>query len=219
MTAMGLGIDRRATADGGFTLLEMLVTLTLVSFASVLVFQALSQVARVERTLEGTQLELQTAAVRVEWVRAALESVVPLPEDDPYAFRGTSASLAGLAAEVPGWPAATTGTFRLSLEHDDARALGRLVLTPESAVVAGLASARLVVLEWEGPPGEIRYLSASGEWADRWPVASVRLAQGPEPLLPRVVSIRTGSRAWPVLVVAIRSSGIPRPSRRQLEQL
>jgi prepilin-type N-terminal cleavage/methylation domain-containing protein len=203
----------------GFTLLEMLVTLTIVSFAAVLVFQALSQIARVERALEGTQLELQSTAVRVEWVRSVLESVLPLPEGDPERFRGSSTSASGLAAEVPGWPVSTTGSFSISLEYDAAGGAGKLILLPEAAAAPGLASRRLVVLEWEGPPGEMRYLTESGEWVDRWPAPSVQLNEGPVRAAPRAVAIRTGSAAWPLMVVSARTSGYPRPTRRQMDQL
>ena len=203
-------------ASFGLTLLEMLVALTIVSSVVALLWQALAQVARVERLLEAGTLSGQRATVQVEWLRHLVESLVPLAETEEDTFRGDKSSMSGLSTEVPGWPATFAAPVVLQLQHEPRTRAGRLVLRVGRMQAAGSELTPLLMIEWEGGPGKMQFQAADGRWHDRWPATEL---QPGDRRLPMAVAIQTGSPEWPVIVLSPRNSGIPRPTRRMMESL
>lgn len=201
--------------DRGFTLMEALVTLVLLSVLSGIIWQALAQTARVERLLSAGALEPQTEALRLQWMRAAIESLVPLTGRDPNSFRGTESQMTGLASEVPGWPESPAAVFKIELVHDALNQRGQLLLHLEGDAESP-PRVSISVLQWQGRPGSIRYLGLDGQWASVWPPAPI--ANDPR-VLPLSVGIATGSDPPALIVAAPRSGGIPRITRSLVEQL
>lgn len=199
----------------GFTLMEALVTLVVISAVSALLWQGLAQTARVERMLDAGALEPQGDALRLTWARRTLESIVPLAEGDANRFVGTSTKLSGLASEAPGWPTSPAAAFELELVYEAAAGRSELVLRLEGdrdnppRVAIRLA-------QWAGPPGSIRYLGHDGTWSDRWPQETV---SGTPRVLPLAIGIATGADP-PLWVVATpRSTGMPLITRAMMEKL
>jgi prepilin-type N-terminal cleavage/methylation domain-containing protein len=200
--------------DGGFTLMEALVTLVVVSLVSGLLWQALAQAARVERMLDAGGLEAQGDALRLVWARRTLESLVPIGETEAHRFVGSASKLSGLASEVPGWPTSPAAAFELELVHDADSRRGELVLRLEGDRDNPPRLA-ITLARWVGEPGSMQYLGPEGRWSDRWPQDSV---SGTPRVLPLAIAVSTGAEPALNLVAAPRSTGVPVISRTVLEQ-
>jgi prepilin-type N-terminal cleavage/methylation domain-containing protein len=205
----------RARLNHGVTLMEMLVTLVVVSLTTVLLSQALAQSARVERMLSARSIATQGEALRLDWLRQTIESTVALDRSQPDSMRGDAQRLEGRSTQLPGWPFSTTGPFAAELRYDTPARTGELILWLGLGPPAS-AQQRIVLLEWQGSPGRIQYLGSEGAWADSWPPVSMP----PEaPRLPRAVMIRTGSQRQPLIVIAPLSGGQALVTRSQIEKL
>lgn len=205
----------RVTSSRGLTLMEVLVTLVLLSMLGGILWQALSQMARLERNVAEGGFDGQTDALRLQWVRTLLEAAQPLDSQDPDRFTGQAALIQGVSTDVPGWPVSFAAPFTLKLEHESATARSRLTL--------GVGRSRSIqsppgvtIVEWTGPPGRFEFMAEDGTWHDRWPAQRLQPAAR---VLPALVAIHTGSPAGKLWVVQTRTSGTPRPTLRMLEQL
>ena len=207
----------------------MLVTLVILSFVAVILGQALNQLARVERLLEGGQLRSAVVALRAEWIRAALTGLLPGTVQNDHLL-GTQRELQGLSTEVPQWPAPGLARLHLRLSTDDRAGVTRLELLAES----GAASAPVVLLEWPGPEGRFLYLDPQQRWVDRWPEATISgvnanananasasasADQRSAATLPLAVMLDTGPQG-PGLVLAVPlAKANPAPTRAVLEAM
>jgi prepilin-type N-terminal cleavage/methylation domain-containing protein len=198
----------------GVTLIEMLVTLVLVGMIAGILAQALAQLARIERALEGGQLGSMVDAVRAEWVRSAIESLLPGAAGTDERLRGDASELKGLSADVPMLPAPGLAALHLRLAYRDALGATQLELVAASAGSAGDGGETVVLLSWPGRQGRLRYLDAQGEWQDRWPAAS-----GTAAALPRAIALETGIESMRFVLAVPRASEVPLPTRRQAESL
>lgn len=196
----------------GFTLIEMLVTLAIVALVTGILAQAMSQLARIETLLEQGQLQGLGQAVRGEWVRDALVSLLPGEPGSDERFQGSSTELQGLSAEVPRWPTPGLATLRLRLHYDAAAGATALQVIGNAV---GQDNAQVTALmTWPGRTGRFRYLDESGEWQDAWPPLSLKTA----PALPLAVLLETGLPEMRVLLAAPQASKVPMPSLSQLER-
>ena len=205
---------QRARRSRGFTLLEMLVTLVVVSLVAGVLGQALFQLARIERLLEGGQLSSMADAVRANWVRSAIEFLLPGEEGSSERLVGSERELEGLSADVPMLPAPGLAKLHLRLEFDAAAGATQLQLLDTSAS-QGQAGEPVVLLSWPGREGRFRYLDDAGVWHENWPLPLKSSAAG----LPRAILLETGLPALPAVVAATRASPVPMLSRRQVETL
>lgn len=199
----------------GTTLLEVLVTLVIVSLVAGVATQALTQLARIEQLMSGAQLSSMADSVRLEWVRAALEGLMPDDRlEDALKLGGDAHRLDGRSAAVPQWPAPGISELHLKLVYDDAQDQTRLDMTPEAP--AGTLAQPVTLLRWAGREGRFRYLDAKGDWHDEWPVMGAG-STGALPLLPAAIALETGLPDAHVIVAALRLSSLPVPTRRQME--
>lgn len=201
----------------GLTLLELLVTLLIVSFVVAILSQALSQLARIERLLEGGQLRSAAVALRAEWVRGALAGLLPGAGQTEH-FSGSERELTGVSTEVPQWPAPGLARLHLRLRADDRNGVMVLEQLPE----AGGGGEPVVLLQWPGREGRFMYLDTQDRWVDRWPLVSAdavpALPRAASPL-PRALALDTGP-GGPGFLLAVplaRSTGAP--TRALLESM
>jgi prepilin-type N-terminal cleavage/methylation domain-containing protein len=210
MSAVSTLLRRR-----GFTLIEALVSLVIVAFIGAIVSQALFQLARVEQLLEGGQLRSMADSVRAQWVRSAIESLLPGERGSAERLRGTANEMQGLSTDVPMLPAPGLAPLHLRLVRDDAGDQTQLQLVAPPAGLRELDP--VVLLSWPGRVGRFRYLDALGEWRDEWPTAPTSGARSAA--LPRMIAIETGIPALRLLLAATRATEASLPTRRQLEAL
>jgi prepilin-type N-terminal cleavage/methylation domain-containing protein len=202
-------------AGRGFTLLEMLVTLVIVSLVAGIVWQAMGQLARIERLLEQGQLRSMAQAVRGEWVRSALVSLLPGAPQSGERLRGTASELQGLSAELPRWPTPGLAMLHLRLQHDTAGDFTALQIVGDAPAGESTPQTVTVLLSWPGREGRFRFLDEHGQWQDRWPPED----RADAPALPRAVLLETGLPELRLILAAPQASEVPLPSRGQVEAL
>lgn len=191
------------------------MTLAILSLVTVILAQALAQSRRVEAQLDSVSLLARTATVRTAWLRATLESVIAMPTGSADVFRGEVRALQGLSGQVPGWPQSAAAPFSIELTEAAAGADQELLLwvgRPGERT----GRTRIVIVAWRGEPGRIEYLDEAGNWRASWPVAEALPGRS---RLPRAIAITTGAAELPVLLASPLSSGMPRPTRAQVESL
>lgn len=199
----------------GLTLLEMLVTLVIASLVAGVVAQALVQIARVERLLEGGQLGAMADSVRAEWVRAMLASLLPGEPGRDERLQGQALELTGLSADSPILPAPGISRFRLRLTYDPGQDRTELQFEPLPTPSGAAHQRPRVLLGWPGRGGRFRYLDVKGEWQDEWR----SLPGSTLPALPVAIALDTGIEGLPLLVAALRANELRKPTRRELEAL
>jgi type II secretory pathway component PulJ len=203
-------VDRRASL--GLTLLEVLVTLVIASFVVTLASQMLFQAQRLEQRLAQDQGETRLEAWRIALLREALRALQPTAIDSRQRFEGGPLALTARSSAVPGFPGPETTTLKLELVRDPGRQSTALLLHTGSEA----SRETWTVLSWPGTEGRLVYIERDGSEVDRWVVDATRRG----PVLPAAIQIETGRRdALRVLRIAITSTGIPPPTRRQLESL
>lgn len=193
------------------TLLEMLVTLALVAILTTILMQAMSQIRRVEQMLQAGQLSAQSRLLRIEWLRAAIDSALPLPANAPERWIGADRSLIFSTTQAPGQAPGSVSPLRLTLQYDDRTAQTRLEVT---SLVPGAEAAPWAVLTWQGSAGCLRYLDAMGNWHDQWPPPLAAYVG-----LPVTVALDPQTPGVPALVWATGVSATPEAARRSLEGL
>lgn len=203
-------MKRRPHSPRGLTLLEMLVTLVIVAMVAAILAQALGQLARIERLLEGGQLRSVVVSLRAEWVRSALAGLLP-GSTEAESLRGGERELRGLSSDVPQLPAPGRAPLHLRLLTDESLTSTRLELQPEP----DSGAAPVVLLQWPGREGRFSYLDAEGRWGDRWPP----LSSGTAPTLPRAVALDTGREGPGLLVAVPLAAPNPLPTRADLESM
>lgn len=206
--------------ERGFTLLEMLVTLVLVSLVGLITSQALLQVARIERMLAGGSLRDMVVALHAEWLRDALAGLLPGESGSAERFAGDARALQGMSTAVPQWPAPGLAPMRLSLEFNDRAGRTELHLHSDSLrrdVLSAAPAASQLLLSWPGNSGRWRYLDGAGAWHERWPpVYSGAVAPA---ALPAVVALESGDPTLGTLLAAPVAGDVQMPSRRAMERL
>lgn len=212
-------VQRLTWLRRGLTLLEMLVSLVIVSLVVTILAQAMGQLARIERLLEGGQLRSAVVALRAEWVRTALNGLLP-GSIEAERLRGSERELQGMSSEVPQWPSSGPARLHLRLRTDPRGESTSLELLPDP--VAGSEAAAVLLLQWPGREGRFVYLDAQGNWGDRWPPAS---STAPDPsavasrTLPRAVALDAGPEGPGYLLAVPLAAPNPMPTRAMLESM
>jgi prepilin-type N-terminal cleavage/methylation domain-containing protein len=206
---------QHARRNSGLTLLEMLVTLVVVGLVAGLLGQALFQLSRIERLLEGGQLDSMADSVRADWVRSSIESLLPGEAGSTERLRGSERELEGLSADVPMTPAPGLAMLHLRLAFDETLGTTQVQLLEPPASPGSDAREPVVLLSWPGREGRFRYLDDSGTWHDSWPLPLNPNGVG----LPRAILLETGLPAMPALVAPTRASPAGLFTRQQVESM
>lgn len=191
--------------ESGFTLLEMLVTLSIVAMVAALVSQLLGQMQRVEQRLMDAGLRANTTLLRREWAAAALDALLPGTPGSDERVRGDERTLQGLTLLAPDESGVAVSALRLSLRRDLAGDATTLVLQTARNISTLDNAAATELVRWRGDAGEIRYLDSGGEWRPRWPPADGADVAA----LPRAVVVLGRRDAAPVIVAAPQANEQP----------
>jgi hypothetical protein len=194
----------------------MLITLMIVSLVVGIVWQAMGQLVRVERLLEQGQMQSLAQAVRAEWVRSALASLLPGSLKTHDRFQGNAIALRGLSAEAPVWPAPGLALLQLRLQYDPSSNTSALQIQAEAPPAGSASGPYTTLLSWPGRDGKFSYLDEQSQWQDAWP--PVGLGK-PVAALPRAVLLETGIPALRLLFATTLTSALLLPTRAELEGL
>jgi prepilin-type N-terminal cleavage/methylation domain-containing protein len=149
-------------AASGFTLIEMLVVLIIVSMVGAILFSSYQRVLdiriRLLAFLDGTDAPTLIAG----WFRSSIEGLLPDQEDGADVFAGTPRRLVGLStAPIDGTPGVPT---RIAWELVFDAASARTALTYREATAPPLT-----VASWPGDRGGLRYCGPRLACSDSWP--------------------------------------------------
>jgi general secretion pathway protein J len=207
VTTRGIRIDN---PEAGFTVVELLVALTLLSFLSVALFGTL-RFGLTAWTRGGAHAEhSEQIAMVQDLLRRLIADAYPLflsadPRNLRIAFDGTSGALAFLAPTPLAIGGGGRSSFVLSTQHDGARASLVLATKPELADPASAATSTKKTLLADAQAIAFSYLGRrrsdpAAQWHDAW------TGETEMPALVRL-QVRFAAddpRVWPELVVAPR---------------
>ncbi len=218
----------------GFTLVEMIVTLTLMAMIATVLWQAMSQIARVERLLQRSGVDGQLDLVRREWLRSLVQAALVEQIGAPRQFVGDGQQLRLASSETLALPGSAIGqVVQLRFVADAATRQQKLTIfdAKAEATIALQQATPVELLSWTGAEGRFRYLDGEGVWQDQWPVP--RPAQAPSgdpdldfrrdlqatlPRLPRAVWIDLGPELGGPLLAEISTTMPGRPSLAHWER-
>ena len=171
------------TIPHGFTLLEMLVVLVLISLISMLLLEGVSYVLHL-RSGFLTQLEdSQKGTLQEYWFRSTVSAIVTDYRDGEFIFKGEKRELSGLTIasldNVTGMPS----PFAWQLKY----ANGVMTLHYKNSRGESWEIAR-----WLGAQGHFRYMAADGKWHTKWPPFGLKTAQ-----IPRIILLLGQRRETP----------------------
>jgi len=220
--------------DRGFTLVEMIVTLTLMAMIATVLWQAMSQISRVERLLQRSGVDGQLDLVRREWLRSLVQAALVEQIGAARQFVGDERQLRLASSETLALPGAAAGQIvQLQFQADaTTRKQQLLIVDAKAAVTISIRDVKPVeLMSWSGAEGRFRYLDGEGVWQDRWPVAQPAIApsgdpdldfrrelQAALPRLPRAVWIELGPELGGPLVAQISTTMPGRPRLAQWER-
>lgn len=200
----------------GFSLLEALVTLVILSMIATVMMQSLSQVLDLRERVLRSERDARIAGLEEHWFRESIgAAVADLPgsagafQGDPRAIRFLGLDpLDGSGLAIVEWRIEATPTG-VRLEHRLGEQAWRL---------RGVHAAATV----------FRYLDGAGRWQARWPPAAEpgatpAVGANLREVLPQAVAIGAGDTLdgdGPIWLADIgASAGLPRPLRVRLEGL
>lgn len=205
--------DGASICDRGFTLLEMLVVLVIVSLVSVVLMQGMSLILNLRNNLGDKVLDLDRAALKRSIIRLPLEGLTADFNDGEDVFSGTLKSVSGLTIQPLFRRGGRPIPFALTLEYDDRESLNSLAYREDHGEPVVLAT-------WKGDEANFRYIGDANGWQPIWPpaetpilgVTSVIITDIRPPQLPELVYLDTHSADEPDYAVAIQSrrNRIPR---------
>lgn len=148
----------------GFTLLEVLVVLVIVSLISGLLFQGLLYVLHLRSQALVQLSDLQQGRLQEAWFRTTLEAIITDYEDGKNRFQGNSHEFSGLTMasldNIIGVPV----TFAWQIQNKD----GRNTLRYRNS-----RGEYWDILSWSDERlAEFRYMAEDGEWHSQWPPPS-----------------------------------------------
>ncbi len=203
-------------AAAGFTLLELLVVMAMISLIALAMAGAMRTMAQTEvrvdqRLLRNDDLRVASGFIRACLGRVSLRKLDPPPPvgQNLYVFSAEPQSLTWVGVMPARHGAGGRHVFRLSLDAVDGRGalVIRFVPIPEKATIPDWSGAESRVLLQDVTGFSIAYQDARqspADWLPQWAVT--------DRLPARVkLSVETASGGWPDLVVPLRA--LPASSR------
>jgi prepilin-type N-terminal cleavage/methylation domain-containing protein len=195
-------MPRPARRAGGFTIIEILVVLVIVSLISGILLFAFQRVldvrVRLAAFLEGSDVPTLVAG----WFRGSVEGLLPDQQGGADVFAGTARRFTGLSdAPIDGDPGVP---IRITWELRYEAATGRTYLRYQ-----GGNAAPLTVASWPGDLGGISYCGADLACGSTWPPPRAAPGQAEElPALIRLDAVK-GARFWPILAAPAAARNPP----------
>lgn len=196
-------------AGRGFTLMEMLAVLTLVSLLGTLLVQALGFFAARYDAVKRSQREAGAVALAQHWFATAVGGIVPVGVRERK-FRGDGSTFAGTTLQ----PLAGASGVPAEVRWTVARGTSSVVYREH-----GLAAAAGEIAWPLRVPGEdslsFQYADAQGRWHDEWPVPEAPLEWTPS--LIRLIGSERAGAPRTVWIARVEAASYPMPNEDQLQ--
>lgn len=193
------------TARRGFTLLEVLVVLTITGMLAAVLMQAFGFILTIRTGVLNKIVGLERTVVTRNLYLAPLQSLVPDYPEKPDVFVGTERRIHGLTTSpLQNRPGAPVG-FDLYFEYGVNQGRTTLMYRERGRDPVALGG-------WEGDTGRFTYRDRIGGWLDVWPPRTV---QGEKPSqTPWVIRIEMGT-GFPAAVATAVTGAHDRVIRMQ----
>ena len=173
----------------GFTLLEMMVVLIVMTLVGTLLIQGLMHYFKARERVAAALTRTHVTSIQQQWMRDLLGQIEPAASDKAWYFRGTQTSLAGVTLRSLDQNAGVPGRFALRLEREADGAQVRYY--PESALLdPDQRSAYKIPKDapsWPllnlPPLSEFRYVDGAGKRHRQWPAPGSLNNQQPRAIL------------------------------------
>ncbi len=205
------GCIRERTARG-FTLLEVLVVLIIVSLVSVVLMQGMGLVLNLRDNLGDQMTDLDRASLQRSVIRLPLEGLTADFNDGENVFSGNADVVSGLTVQPLFRRAGRPVPFSLTLSYDESKRLNSLTYKEDK-------DEPLLMATWSGKQAYFRYIGGPEGWVASWPPPdtpvlgmSTVITDVRPPQLPELVFLDTQSDLELDYAVAIqgRRNRIPR---------
>lgn len=200
-------VVRTRQQNTGFTLLEMMVVLVLVSLITVLLMQGFSFVVGLQERIRQQLIQIQDSELREQWFRMVVRSFHRGRSSDDAAFHGDAKQLSGLVLQplnkVAGMP--TTISWKIEQVGTDYF----LTYQEEQEVP-------VTIMRWATATPEFRYMDDKGNLNETWPPTTENTAftfdpfqRLNTPILPKGVVLLDTSERTPLLWYVSISNNTP----------
>lgn len=180
--------------SSGFTLLEVLVVMMIVSLVSVVLMQGMSLILNLRDNLGDQMFDLDQTVLKRNLVRQPLQGLYADFDDELNIFSGQPTKISGLTIQPLLRRAGRPIPFSMTIEYDESLRSNTLVYREDQDEPLRIAT-------WEGEPAFFRYIGDETGWADAWPpvglssavIANV-ITEVRAPQLPELIFLNTGSK-------------------------
>lgn len=185
----------------GFTILEMLVVLVIVSMISTILFQAMDQILKLQHRFGIAIAQSQQGAMRIDWIRQLVQGLQADYSDGQYRFAGTKNKISGLTSNFPSDQYGPIQSFVLQIINEkDSSAL--VLYEKESRPPIQLAN-------WQEKKGEFIFVDKKGKTWETWPPETME----PSPQLPNKIYLHLKGLDATQIIVFIPRAGDLTPPR------
>lgn len=186
----------------GFTLMETLVVLVIVSLVSAVLLQALAQVYRLQERFGVQLVRSEVGTLQADWIRQLVQGLQPDLPGGPDRFRGDERGFTALATDPFSRQPGVPRPVALSIDTAPGTGAARVRLR--------MADREISLADWPAPARvSMVYADAKGEPHDRWPPP-----MGSWPALPQSVQLVVKQGVDEQRVVAV-----PRTTVQPLPQI
>jgi prepilin-type N-terminal cleavage/methylation domain-containing protein len=188
----------------GFTLVEVLVTLVLLSMVAAIVFGSLGQVLDARARLRPYLDKSEETALVAGWFRQTVQALIADYDTGKNRFAASANAFSGLTASPLLGPAGTPAAFTWALNYDPASDLTFLEYREKPSDTVEIA-------RWSGKDAVFSYYDQDGEWRRVWPPTDLSTSTTVIQL-PQLVRLGgLPSEIFPTIVAAPRAAPVPRP--------
>ncbi|MDM8558492.1 prepilin-type N-terminal cleavage/methylation domain-containing protein [Candidatus Parabeggiatoa sp. HSG14] len=168
----------------GFTLLEVLVVLILVSVISTLLLEGVFHILQLRSRFVTHIYDLQQGAIIEYWFRSSTAAIVTDYREGEHIFKGDEHQFSGLTLAALDVATGVPTNFTWQLQYDGGVTRLRYQNSKDEY---------WVVAHWLGDEGYFRYMAKDGEWHDKWPP---QFGKEP-PQIPRLILLQGQRRQTP----------------------
>jgi prepilin-type N-terminal cleavage/methylation domain-containing protein len=187
--------------QSGFTLVEVLITLVLVSMVAAVAFGSLRQVFEARIRLGPYLDRSEQTTLLGGWFRQTIHALIADYDDGQHRFAGTATEISGLTASPLIAPPGTPIGFHWSLKYDAAGGVTALEYGERP-------SQTMQIVRWTGRDGAFAYYGEDQKWHADWPPSDADRSKS-VPQLPQMVRLSGAPReAAPMIVGAVRASSV-----------
>jgi prepilin-type N-terminal cleavage/methylation domain-containing protein len=187
----------------GFTLVEVLVTLVLLSMVAAIVFGSLGQVLNARARLRPYLDRSEETALVAGWFRQTVQALITDYDTGKNGFAASANTFSGLTASPLLGPAGTPTAFAWALRYDAALDLMFLEYREKPHDT-------IEVARWSGKDAVFSYYGQDQEWRRVWPPTDLDKSTTAMQL-PQLVRLGgLPSEVFPTIVAAPRAAPVPR---------